>query len=158
MLYRFRFLSGSPTRRGQSTAGRGAVIRAILPSRLEYRDLAIRLVASACKLVPTSGDEFGNEVVSAFSEALNNVVIHGGGSPEDEVEIEIDLGDDRLTLRLKDYGMSFDPRTVAPPDLDALPESGMGAFIIMSFMDQVSYEAGTPNTLSMTKVVGRSLQ
>ena len=134
------------------------MIRAILPGRLEYRDLAIRLVASACKLVPNSGDDFGNEVVSAFSEALNNVVIHGGASPEEEVEIEIDLGDDRLTLRLKDYGMSFDLRTVSPPDLDALPESGMGAFIIMSFMDQVTYVAGSPNTLSMTKVVGESLQ
>ena len=134
------------------------MIRAILPGRLEYRDLAIRLVASACKLVPNSGDDFGNEVVSAFSEALNNVVIHGGASPEEEVEIEIDLGDDRLTLRLKDYGMSFDPRAASPPDLDALPESGMGAFIIMSFMDHVSYEAGTPNTLSMTKVAGKGLQ
>ena len=134
------------------------MIRAIIPSRLEYRDLAIRLVASACKLVPTSGDDFGNEVVSAFSEALNNVVLHGGVSPEDEIEIEIDVGEDRLTLRLKDHGMSFDPRTAPSPDLEALPESGMGAFIIMSFMDQVTYVAGSPNTLSMTKVVGESLQ
>ncbi len=122
------------------------MIRAILPSRLEYRDLAIRLVASACKLVPAGGDDFSNEVVSAFSEALNNVVIHGGVSPEDEVEIEIDLGEDRLTLRLKDYGMSFDPRTVPSPDLDALPESGMGAFIIMSFMDQVELRGRAPRT------------
>lgn len=134
------------------------MIRATLPSRLEYRDLAIRLVASACKLVPAGGDDFSNEVVSAFSEALNNVVLHGGVSPEDEVEIEIDLGEDRLTLRLKDHGISFDPRTVPAPDLDALPESGMGAFIMMSFMDQVTYEAGTPNTLSMTKLAGVNLR
>jgi serine/threonine-protein kinase RsbW len=133
------------------------LIRAILPSRLTYRDLAIRLVASACKLVPGGGDRFSNEVVSAFSEALNNVVIHGGVSPADEIEIEIDLADDRLTLRLKDYGMPFDPRAVPAPDLDALPESGMGAFIIMSFMDHVAYVAGSPNTLSMTKVVGGGL-
>jgi serine/threonine-protein kinase RsbW len=134
------------------------VIRAILPNRLTYRDLAIRLVASACKLVPQGGDRFSNEIVSAFSEALNNVVIHGGGSPEDEIEIEIDPGEDRLTVRLKDNGMSFDPRTAPFPDLDALPESGMGAFIIMSFMDQVSYVAGSPNTLSMTKLVGENVQ
>jgi serine/threonine-protein kinase RsbW len=86
------------------------------------------------------------------------VVIHGGVAPEDEIEIEIDLGEDRLTLRLRDNGMSFDPRTAPFPDLDALPESGMGAFIIMSFMDQVTYLAGSPNTLSMTKLVGKSLQ
>ena len=68
-------------------------------------------MASACKLVPRGNDQFSNEVVSAFSEALNNVVLHGGVSSEDEVEIEIDLGEDRLTLRLKDHGISFDPRT-----------------------------------------------
>ena len=130
------------------------MIRALIPSRLEYRDLAIRLVASACKLVPRGGDDFGNEVVSAFSEALNNVVLHGGGVPSDEIEIEIDLADDGLTLRLKDYGASFDPDAVPTPDLDALPESGLGVFIIRSFMDDVSYEAGRPNVLAMTKRVG----
>jgi serine/threonine-protein kinase RsbW len=130
------------------------VIRALIPSRLEYRDLAIRLVASACKLVPRGGDDFANEVVSAFSEALNNVVLHGGGVPGDEIEIEIDLADDGLTLRLKDYGASFDPDAVPTPDLDTLPESGLGVFIIRSFMDDVSYEPGRPNVLAMTKRVG----
>ena len=134
------------------------MIRAILPGRLEYRDLAIRLVASACKLVPTGGDDFSNEVVSAFSEALNNVVVHGRAAAEESIEIEIEIGADRLTLRLKDHGTPFDPRTVPPPDLESLPESGLGAFIIRSFMDEVSYVAGSPNTLAMTKIAGESPQ
>jgi serine/threonine-protein kinase RsbW len=129
------------------------VIRAILPSRLEYRDLAIRLVASACKLVPGGTDDFGNEVVSAFSEALNNVILHGGVSEKDLIEIEIDLGEGRLTLRLKDHGVSFDPRNAPSPDLDSLPESGLGVFIMRSFMDEVTYTPGSPNTLEMTKMV-----
>ena len=41
------------------------------------------------------------------------------------------------------------------PDLDALPESGMGIYIIKSFMDEVTYRSsdrpGAPNVLSMTK-------
>jgi serine/threonine-protein kinase RsbW len=129
------------------------LIRATLPSRLEYRDLAIRLVASACKLLPGGGDDFSNEVVSAFSEALNNVVMHGGGSPEDTIEIEIDVGDGRFTLRLTDEGTPFDPEAVPVPDLDTLPESGLGVFIIRSFMDDVRYAPGPPNTLAMTKVL-----
>jgi anti-sigma regulatory factor (Ser/Thr protein kinase) len=131
------------------------VIRAILPSRLEYRDLAIRLVASACKLVPRVGDDFSNEFVSAFSEALNNVVVHGGGSASGEIEIQIEFGEDFLTIRLMDHGTSFDPRLVPAPDLDSLPESGLGAFIIRSFMDEITYTGGTPNTLSMTKRIAR---
>ena len=132
------------------------MIRVRVPSRLEYRDLAIRLVASACKLVPNGGDDFSNEVISAFSEALNNVVIHGGDSKGEDIQIEIEPKDDRLTIRLMDYGKSFDPHDAMPPDLDSLPESGLGVFIMRSFMDDITYLGGAPNTLSMTKFLKAS--
>ena len=48
-------------------------------------------------------------------------------------------------------GNSFDLAMVPAPDLDTLPESGLGLYIIRSFMDDVKYLAGTPNVLSMTK-------
>ena len=138
--------------------GQGARIRATIPSSLEYRDLAIRLVASACNLVSRSRDSFQDEVVSAFGEALNNVVLHGRPAPETEIDIEIQPAPDHLTIRLMDYGRSFDPRTAPEPDLDSLPESGLGAYILRSFMDDVSYTSGTrdtPNTLTMTKYLRR---
>ena len=56
-----------------------------------------------------------------------------------------------ITLRICDYGKSFDPTQVAEPDLDSLPESGLGLFIMRSFMDTISYQAGAPNVLAMTK-------
>ena len=65
--------------------------------------------------------------------------------------VEIDVQTDCITLRIADYGKSFDPTQVAEPDLDALPESGLGLFIMRSFMDTVFYQAGAPNVLSMTK-------
>jgi serine/threonine-protein kinase RsbW len=126
------------------------LIRATVPGRLEYRDLAIRMVASACKLVSNGGDDFYNETISAFSEALNNLVLHGKVA---EVGIEIEPHDDRLTIRLMDYGKAFDPTMVLEPDLTTLPESGMGIYIMRSFMDDVAYRGGTPNTLTMTKFV-----
>ncbi len=130
---------------------RGQTIRATIPSSLEYRDLAMRLVASSCKLVPRSVDRFYNEVVSAFGEALNNVVLHGKVAPGSEIEIEIEPAEDGITIRVRDYGATFDPRTVPDPDLDSLPESGMGTFIMRSFMDEIDYEGGSPNTLTMRK-------
>jgi serine/threonine-protein kinase RsbW len=136
--------------------GHGETIRAIIPSRLEYRDLAMRLVVSASKLVPGGGDDFSNEIVSAFSEALNNVIIHGQASAPDEIEIEVELGEDRMTIRLRDYGRPFDPRTAPVPNLDSLPESGLGAFIIRSFTDEITYTSGRPNTLSMTKLTPKA--
>jgi serine/threonine-protein kinase RsbW len=135
-----------------------ALIRLQTPGSLEYRDLAIRVVAAACKLVRAgdSGHEarqaFDDQVISAFGEAFNNAAIHSyRGRPVGTVEVEIEVMADRITLRISDYGKSFDPTQVAEPDLDALPESGLGLFIMRSFMDKVIYTAGAPNVLSLTK-------
>ncbi len=132
------------------------MIRLTIPSRLECRDLAVRTVASACKLVRGGGDDFHNEVISAFSEALNNVIIHGNDHQEGDLVIEIEPASDRITIRLKDFGSAFDPASVPAPDLDSLPESGLGIFIMRSFMDDITYTGGVPNTLSMTRFSKRT--
>ena len=133
------------------------MIRLRVPGALKYRDLAVRAVAAACKLVGAEnghvrGREFDDQVVSAFGEAFNNAAVHSykGRTPGD-VEIEMDVGPDTITIHIVDFGTSFDIQTVPEPDLDELPESGMGIYIIKSFMDEVSYQAGNPNVLRMTK-------
>jgi serine/threonine-protein kinase RsbW len=133
-----------------------SLIRLHVPGSLEFRNLALRVVEAACKLVTAGSQEertaFDDQVISAFGEAFNNAAIHSyRGRPVGTIEIEIDVSADRITLRIADYGKSFDPTQVAEPDLDALPESGLGLFIMRSFMDTVFYQAGAPNVLSMTK-------
>lgn len=56
-------------------------------------------------------------------------------------------------LRIEDYGRSFDLLGTRIPDLDALPESGLGIFIMRSLMDEVTYQAGCPNVLSLSKAI-----
>jgi len=140
----------------------GAVIHLRVPGTLRYRDLAVRVVGAACKLVGTPEESTGpirntawdNEVVSAFGEAFNNAAIHSyDGRKPGDVEIEVEVGITAITIRLIDYGNSFTLDDVPVPDLEALPESGLGLYIIRSFMDEVKYVAGTPNVLSMTKYV-----
>lgn len=131
------------------------MIRLRIPGSLRYRDLTIRVVAAACKLVRSRGHElerdFDNMVVSAFGEAFNNVALHSYRGKTGDVEVEIECFDDRITLRLLDFGATYNPTAVPTPNLDELPESGLGVFIMRSFMDDVSYQSGTPNILSMTK-------
>jgi serine/threonine-protein kinase RsbW len=138
------------------------VIHLRVPGSLRYRDLTVRVVGSACKLVGLPLDEntgpfrfnmeWDNEVVSAFGEAFNNVAIHSyRGKKPGDVEIEVDVDQQHITIRILDWGNSFDLDLVPAPDLDALPESGLGLYIIRSFMDEVRYLPGTPNVLSMTK-------
>lgn len=141
------------------------MIRLTVPCSLEYRDLALSLVASACKLVrprratdPLPGErDFDAEVVSGFGEAFTNVVLHGGSPPDAGLGVEIDTLPDRLTIRLLDHGRSFDPSAVPAPDLENPSESGYGVFIMNSMMDEVTYRGGgdaAPNVLQMTKRLG----
>ncbi|HEU4533898.1 MAG TPA: ATP-binding protein [Polyangiaceae bacterium] len=136
------------------------VIQLRFPGLLPYRDVALRVVSASCKVAGKLGGagalrpskDFADQVVSACGEALNNIFIHGYRDlPPGEVVVEIEFEPKRLVLRILDDGRSFDPTLIPPPDLDGLPESGMGLFIIRSFMDVVSYEPGRPNTLLLAK-------
>lgn len=134
-----------------------------MPGTLRFRNLAVRVVASSCKLVRGNlqdtgheQDEFEAQVVSAFSEAFNNIALHGYAErPPGEIEVEIEPLPEGILIRIADTGRAFDPMTAPSPPLDRLPESGMGVFIIRSFMDAVQYEPGRPperrNVLSLFK-------
>jgi serine/threonine-protein kinase RsbW len=143
------------------------VIRVKIPARLEYRDLAMRMVASACKLVsaqivdPRTGEsrpdhELDAQVVSAFGEAFNNVALHSYRRQGGDLEIEIETGPHALVIRIMDQGEPFDLATVPLPDLDTLPESGLGLYIMRACMDEVTYVPGPPNVLTMTRSLIRT--
>jgi serine/threonine-protein kinase RsbW len=84
-------------------------------------------------------------------EAFNNIVLHSYADREDGiVEIDIQTGPDAISIEFRDWGESFDPNTVPLPDLDNLPESGLGIFIIKTLME-ISYEAGEPNVFKLSK-------
>jgi serine/threonine-protein kinase RsbW len=144
----------------QSALARPTVIRLQLRGILEHRDLALRAVATACRMVTRSPRgrawrEFQHQVLSAVSEGFNNVVLHGkvdraeraaaGGV---DLRIETRLG--RIRIELRDWGPGFDPSRFRRPAIDPLPESGMGLHIMRSFMD-MSYRAGRPNVLKLDK-------
>jgi serine/threonine-protein kinase RsbW len=139
------------------------MIRLSVPGTLHYRDLVLRVIASSCKLVRAQvlqdggqGEEFDAQVVSAIGEAFNNVAIHGyAGRVPEIVSFEIEPNGDGIVIRMMDTGKSFEWAHREPPELATLPESGMGLFIIRSFVDSAVYEPGhppaTPNVLSITK-------
>ncbi|HEX2572934.1 MAG TPA: ATP-binding protein [Polyangia bacterium] len=129
-------------------------------SDLRYRNLVLRATQAAAKLVG-QGDHpvFDDEVVAACSEAFNNIAVHAYPETPGEVEIQIEVHEDAVTIRMLDHGRSYELDDQPDPDLESLPESGLGIFIIKSFMDQVIYRPGAPNLLEMTKrIVSRPEQ
>jgi serine/threonine-protein kinase RsbW len=133
--------------------GSGRLVVSV-PARIEYRDHVGALIAEVCRgqLPGEVGEVLGHQLVSVFNEAFNNAVLHAyAGVAEGMVEVSLTIDPERAELRVADHGRSFDPRQVAAPDLDTLPEGGMGLYIMRSFMNEVEYEAGKPNVLTLIK-------
>ena len=122
------------------------------PALLEYRSVAIDLVSALIQQVAGADRDFRNEVVTAFGEAFNNIVIHGyRGRSDGMLDLEAEMAPDQITLRLIDTGRAVDFSEVEPPDLTSMPESGMGIFLIHALVDEVVYRGGSPNVLSLMK-------
>lgn len=127
--------------------------------QLDQRDVTLRTVSEACRVVLSRTARAANQtglldsVISAVGEAFNNIAVHGyRDEAPGPVEIEVALDRrGRLAVEMRDYGRSFDFVNARPPDLDALPESGMGIFIMNKVMDEVVYRPGRPNVLKLVK-------
>lgn len=144
------------------------MIRLSVPGTLRYRDVVLRVVASSCRLMRAMAlgkqepsrdqDEFDDKVVSAVSEAFNNVAIHAYRdlSPG-AVELEIEMRPDSITIRMSDTGRHFEPSAERTPDLTTLPESNMGLYIMRSFMDKVTYRPGNASTATNVLTLTKSL-
>jgi serine/threonine-protein kinase RsbW len=146
------------------------VIRLTLPADLRYRDVAVRAVAEACRLVSRNryaqgsqpqasttqtldlSDRFSAEVVSAVSEIFNNIAIHGyRGLGLGDLTIEMTISGDGLVIVISDEGSAFDPSQVPLPELDKLPEGGMGIHIAKACVDEIDYTPGPPNVWRLIK-------
>ena len=142
------------TSNGTSGEGEPTVTRVSfrLQASLAYRSLAIALVSTLVEHVKTADRSFRNDITTAFGEAFNNVVIHGYKNRTDGMlDVEAELGPEHMTLKLMDDGIQADLSNVKAPNLDTLPEGGLGIFMIHSLVDEVVYNSGTPNVLSLTK-------
>jgi len=148
--FRYPTVDGSPLDEAP------ALIRLQLLGILEHRDVALRAVSTACKLVTPrplgpAWNEFQMQVVSAVGEAFNNIVLHGyEGRKEGSIDLRIQTHRGHIRIELRDWGSGFDPTEVPAPAFDTLPESGLGLFIMQSFME-MAYRSGRPNLLTLSK-------
>ena len=133
------------------------MIKLIIESRIENVSLiggAVRGIADALSLDEISSYHLELCVV----EAVNNATKHAYSSEAGHsVEVDILLFLDRITFKVCDRGESLNPAKVQllrfdPQNREALPESGMGLFIMHALMDEVGYETVSGlNILTMSK-------
>lgn len=116
-----------------------ALIRLQLLGILEHRDVALRAVSTACKLVTPrpqgrAWNNFQMQVVSAVGEAFNNIVLHGYADRQEpeprvrgqhvqrqqvqrpqvrghigSIDLRIQTRRGHIRIELRDWGSGFDP-------------------------------------------------
>lgn len=128
------------------------------PIHLGFRGPIGALIRQVCTQLEEQAEArpgTGRQVVSAFNEAFNNLVIHGS-TEATSCQVEIEVSPERLVLRLIDRGPGFDSIASAGPDptIGDPTEGGYGMHIMRSFMSEVEYELGVggeANVLTMVR-------
>lgn len=99
-----------------------------------------------------------DEAEICLTESLNNIIKHAYNEINgNRIEIYLVINNNYLIITLCDRGeartnfekpkLEFDP-----DDLESIPESGMGLFIIEQLMDETNYyKQGDVNTFTMKK-------
>ena len=115
-----------------------------VPARACFRSAVGSFISSICEELRTQerlNEESSHQIMSAFLEGFNNVVTHAyPGTATGRVELLISVKTEYISLSLFDEGEGFDFEAIPVPELDSLPEGGMGIYIMKNFMDRVEYK------------------
>ncbi len=137
-------------------------IRLTVDSRLEEVFLVGLAVRGICAYTSLSEIE-ASQMEGCVVEVVNNAIKHSYHlQPGHEVDIAIALHPDRIEFSVSNTGEPMKAREAARMDFDpknvkALPEGGMGLYIIKNIMDEVTYQCREGvNTLSMCKRLNKT--
>ncbi len=99
------------------------------------------------------------DIKTAVSEAVTNIVVHAYGDDTGMVYISCELTDDTATITIKDTGCGIEDIKLARTPLYTASKdterSGLGFTVMETFMDtlDVKSEKGTGTTVTMTKKI-----
>jgi anti-sigma regulatory factor (Ser/Thr protein kinase) len=93
-----------------------------------------------------------SRLLLAVGELCNNSIKHAyGGAAGQPIHVSLEATADQLVIEVEDWGTPFDPAHYVAPDLETVPDRGMGIFLVNSIADRVAVDversAGTRWTL-----------
>ena len=130
-----------------------------LPAIVGNEGFARAAVAAFCTPLSPSIEEI-NDIKTAVSEAVTNVIVHAYPERKGEIDVEVAIYDNELiSITIIDTGIGFaDTEQVKKPfytTKSAEEHSGMGFTIMEAFMDEldVCSEVGRGTRVSMRKTI-----
>ena len=132
-------------------------VKLVIPSEIRLIDLVHSASESMAVFAGFDPDEALN-VGLAVREAVINAVMHGNGKdPKLKVTVTLAADPKRLTARVADQGIGFDPeRAPDPTDRDNLMRnSGRGLLLMEAFVDTVKFRSlpGGGTQVTMVKQI-----
>ncbi len=116
-----------------------------LPGEMKYLHLVSRFGARIADTMSQPQGANGNAVFSntielALSEAFTNSVKHKSCQQgESKVIITFEVGENELTVIIKDSNPRFDMEGVSTPVLADYPDNGYGVLLLKRIMDSLTY-------------------
>jgi len=128
-----------------STTNRGSMT---LESELSSVD---PVEAKAESLARDAGfdDDTSSQIAMVVREAVINAIMHGNKKdPAKQVQVEYELNDEALKIKIADEGAGLDPDSVPDPlaPENILRSSGRGIFLMKAIMDEVHFHQLDPGT------------
>lgn len=127
-----------------------------IPSSTRYLERVRRFVETHVRTASLA-DEAIEQFKIAVDEACTNVIKHAyRGDDSQQIDVAVIVEDDRVTVRIRDAGRSFQQEFYTRPDIFELAEhrraGGFGVHIMRSLMDRVEYSSrGNTNEVRLTK-------
>lgn len=128
-------------------------------SRFENIELVQAVLSDALSAYELDEDS-RHWVDLAVREAVANAIQHGNRLEADKrVEIDLELTEEELVVRVRDEGEGFDPGTVIDPlaPENRLRPNGRGIFYMQKFMDEIDYDfqPGRGTEVTLRKRLGK---
>jgi serine/threonine-protein kinase RsbW len=128
-------------------------------SRFENIELVQAVLSDALSAYELDEDS-RHWVDLAVREAVANAIQHGNRLEADKrVEIDLELTDAELVVRVRDEGEGFDPGTLIDPlaPENRLRPNGRGIFYMQKFMDEIDYDfqPGRGTEVTLRKRLGK---
>ena len=98
-----------------------------------------------------------SNLLLAVGELCANCIQHAyegrGGQP---IQVSVRSSADSLVIEVEDFGKPFDADEYETPDLDALPDSGYGLFLVKTIADSLSFDVARERGTRWTMVKYRA--
>ena len=85
-------------------------------------------------------EKTAESILVALGEGVTNAIRHSYlGQPGKKIIVSYEEFPDKVTLKIRDFGIKFDPKKVPEPVIPPVKGGGLGVYFMKTIMDELAY-------------------